>query len=286
VGRLYHTLPLWVLLVVYGTAAVWSSLNIGHRHLLPIYPALFILAGAAGAWVTHGRWIGRGLVVIGLGGVIAASVWIWPDYLAYFNWASGGPDRAYRRFVDSSLDWGQDLPTLKRWLKENVYSEEDPEPVYLCYFGTASPRYHGLECRRLPGMTDFDFDRPPQLEPISGGTYCVSATVLQGIYCRPEKWTEKATKRYDQLWRKYWVYQQKGMTVPYSKAKQMIDVKAMIGELMDLDNYRRARLCAYFLTREPDAMVGHSILIYRITEDEAIWALYSPLPTAKKAKKP
>ena len=35
---------------IYGTFALTANLNIGHRHLLPIYPALCILAGGAAFW--------------------------------------------------------------------------------------------------------------------------------------------------------------------------------------------------------------------------------------------
>src|SRR4029453_12387247 len=43
--NLYRTAPLWVLLAVYWAAAISSNLNIGHRHLLPTYPAMLVLAG-------------------------------------------------------------------------------------------------------------------------------------------------------------------------------------------------------------------------------------------------
>ena len=49
-GRLYALVPLLALLVVYWPVALLSHLNIGHRHLLPTYPAMFIFAGAAAWW--------------------------------------------------------------------------------------------------------------------------------------------------------------------------------------------------------------------------------------------
>jgi hypothetical protein len=45
---LYELVPIGLLIVVYGAFAVWSPLNIGHRHLLPIIPAAIVLAGASG----------------------------------------------------------------------------------------------------------------------------------------------------------------------------------------------------------------------------------------------
>ena len=43
--------PLLALLLVYWIFALTTHLNIGHRHLLPIYPALCILAGGAAFWI-------------------------------------------------------------------------------------------------------------------------------------------------------------------------------------------------------------------------------------------
>ena len=52
----YDLAPLLVLVTVYFTAAVWAKVNIGHRHLLPVLPALFVLCGAGAAvWRADGR---------------------------------------------------------------------------------------------------------------------------------------------------------------------------------------------------------------------------------------
>ena len=128
--RLSAASPLLTLVAVYWAFALASNLNIGHRHLLPTYPPLFILAGAAVLWFAapslqmvpvnknggkatgrHHRarrscwpapFYRRALVMMSAG-----SIWIWPDYLTYFNLFAGGPRYGYRHLVDSSLDWGQ-----------------------------------------------------------------------------------------------------------------------------------------------------------------------------------
>jgi hypothetical protein len=43
--------PLLALFGVYWLTSITSHLNIGHRHILPTYPVLFIAAGAFGAWL-------------------------------------------------------------------------------------------------------------------------------------------------------------------------------------------------------------------------------------------
>jgi hypothetical protein len=47
----YATSPLWSLLLVYWFVSMTRGINIGVRHILPTFPAMFILAGAAGAWL-------------------------------------------------------------------------------------------------------------------------------------------------------------------------------------------------------------------------------------------
>ena len=68
-------------------------------------------------------------------------------YLAYFNELAGGPRNGYRSLVDSNLDWGQDLRNLKRWLRER----EIEEPINLCYFGMADPRFYQIRHVKMPG---------------------------------------------------------------------------------------------------------------------------------------
>src|SRR5262249_21373214 len=132
--------PLSIFVLVYGAFAIASQLNIGHRHILPIYPALFIACGAAGYLFQKDRSATlASAVAILLLWQIGESIAISPNYLAYFNEIAGGPSRGYDRLVDSSLDWGQDLPALKCWI-ENHATIVHGKALYLAYFGTADPR--------------------------------------------------------------------------------------------------------------------------------------------------
>jgi len=149
----YDTLPLWTLLGCYWPVAILGHLNIGYRHLLPTYAPLFVLCGAAGYWLEGRRGVGRtdqtavhapghraaGLVLACLVvGQAAEIFWRFPDYLAYFNAIAGGPAHGYRHLVDSSLDWGQDLPGVQRYLDQR----KPAGPYYLAYFGVGSPNYY------------------------------------------------------------------------------------------------------------------------------------------------
>jgi hypothetical protein len=82
----------------------------------------------------------------------AESVACFPNYLAYFNVLAGGSAHGYRHLVDSSLDWGQDLPGVKR------YIEGHPEaaPAFLAYFGMASPDSYQMPARYLHSVRGQD----------------------------------------------------------------------------------------------------------------------------------
>ncbi len=173
--RFWHwwtVLPPAVLLAV---AAV-RGLNVGLRHILPAYPFVHAGAGAALAWLWRRGRRPRALSVAAGVACVAAALWVYPHYLAYFNRPSGGPINGYRLLVDSNLDWGQDLPTLASWQAEN-----DIPSVRLSYFGTDLPEVYGVR---------YSLPSEPEAYHPSAGWFAVSATNLQGLYSYPdlERW--------------------------------------------------------------------------------------------------
>ena len=193
---LFRTAPLWVLFFVYWAFAIASHLNIGHRHILPTYPVLLVFAGGAWFWVarresdsatqeaenaaTMGEYsrdsapgwqlgVGRrspGWCSSASARFAGESIFSWPNYVSYFNQIVG-KRHAYRHLVDSSLDWGQDLPALKKWLFDVGLDASTESPTYLSYFGTGSPAYYGITANRLPCFIQWD---PPQIpEPLRQG---------------------------------------------------------------------------------------------------------------------
>ena len=103
-----------------------------------------------------------------------------PHYLAYFNELAGGPANGFKELADSNLDWGQDLKNLKLWL----VAHDIKDPIYLCYFGMADPRFYQIAHYNMPGgclfepQSGFDVLKP-------GGLIAISATNLQGVYLSP-----------------------------------------------------------------------------------------------------
>jgi hypothetical protein len=297
-GSLYDAAPLFVLVAVYGGAALTSDLNIGHRHLLPLYPALMILAGYGTLWMkTTGtepdsgkrprpsrkrvtapalaasQWRPAAVVgIIVLGAWYASeSMRIRPDYLAYFNQLAGGPGRGYTHLVDSSLDWGQDLPALKAWLEAN---QGPGEPLYLSYFGTSSPEHFGISADVLPGL----IDRRHTITgaPLRAGVYAISATMLQGVYGVVEgPWTAQEETQYRQtgdLMRELMANPLRREQVARAEGRDVLP------EVVDsFEKLRFARLTAWLRRQPPLAQAGYSIQIYRLSDADLVQALSAPI---------
>lgn len=186
-------LPPGLLLAVFTFSA--NLKNIGLRYVLAVYPFLCVLGGLGAVALLRGRWRwGPAFAALLCLGAVAGEAAIYPDHLAYFNVAAGGPDSGRWWLVDSNLDWGQDLKGLGRWMKDN-----DVPSIYLDYFGRACPRYEGIHTE----------------EEFGGGWIAVSATNLVGVYRPGER------DRYD-----------------------------------------------FLMSREPEASIGHSILIWNAPRPE------------------
>jgi hypothetical protein len=172
---------LWLPVLVYAAFTTTRGLQIGHRHLLPIYPFLFLAAGETAARLWAWRRPAGLAVALLLGAWYGGSALRnHPHHLAYFNEIAGGPANGWRALVDSNLDWGQDLKRLAAWMREIGVAR-----VKLSYFGSADPSYYGIAGEALPGYTAPRATRVVR-EIRRGDVVAVSATNLQGVYLEPE----------------------------------------------------------------------------------------------------
>ena len=273
----YRLVPLGMLILAYGAVSLASNLNTGHRHILPIYPALFVLAGASASWFDARRRLAGGALAVCLLWFAAESFAIRPHYLAYFNQLAGGPSGAYRHLVDSSLDWGQDLPGLKRWLDQNGAGGPSQSPVFLSYFGTGNPRYYGINARMLPSFFPVNQQSFP---PLTGGIYCISATMLQGVYLQIRRgWSPLHEKIYREVREDIERYKRtRGDAGSRDRLIQERGTEFWVKRFELHEQLQFARLTRYLLQREPDDQVGYAILIYRLSDAQVRDALDGPLP--------
>jgi hypothetical protein len=178
-GRLRGAGFEWYLLALpaVGYFALWmrSSVNLGLRHILPVYPFLFVLVAAAALRLWPPRWR-RALPVVlcaAAGLQACESLAIYPHYLAFFNLPSGGPLRGPEYLADSNIDWGQDLKHLKAW-----HEAHGKPRLCLLYFGQAPPAYYGLEFAEDWLPPTWDLESRKTLHCVAA----VSVTILQDVY--------------------------------------------------------------------------------------------------------
>jgi hypothetical protein len=138
-------------------AAMAANINIGVRHVLPMYPLLAPCAGVSILTLWHRRLRGRlrfagPALALGLTGwLVVESLRSHPDYLPYFNQLAGGhPERV---LLDSDLDWGQDLGRLADTLRAR-----DVPQVWIAYHGKVD-----LSRQGLPAFTEL-----PPGQPVTG----------------------------------------------------------------------------------------------------------------------
>lgn len=179
VWRFYDKNPIgkgmeWIALALFcfALALMAKKVNLGLRYLLSIYPFLFLFAGS----LVKIPKLRTGIFVL-VGWLVIEVLAAQPHYISYFNQLSS-PDQKRLHLVDSNLDWGQDLPALANWQKENGI-----KTVRLGYFGTANPEAYGVKFEPLPFFLQEKWTGPSSLD--LKGVIAVSATLLQGVYNRP-----------------------------------------------------------------------------------------------------
>lgn len=151
--------------LVYFAISMQSHLNLGIRHILPVYPFLYAALGAA-LYLWWRKWLP---VVLLLSLLEWASVY--PTYLPFFNWAAGGPGNGTRYALDSNLDWGQDARRLKSYIDARPGTK-----FCLEYFGGADLKYYGLPDAYIPKTPDKDGRKNADC------LAAISATLLYDLY--------------------------------------------------------------------------------------------------------
>ncbi len=122
--------------------AMTSKVNIGVRHILPVYIGFAIVAAVALAHLLRKAnplpWVAAFLVVW----MAASGAIRHPDYLAYFNeFVLSHPEDV---LVDSDLDWAQDVIHLSKRLRELGVTK-----VAFNIYPPLIPLYHLPECIRV-----------------------------------------------------------------------------------------------------------------------------------------
>jgi hypothetical protein len=145
--------------------SIFSKIDIGDRHVLPVLPFLLLICGSLAQleW-RRGAFIAAVVVVAALH--IGDALRYAPDYLSYFN-PFVSPTNSYRLLSDSNIDWGEGLIALCQYR-----AAHPKEPIHLAYFGSVYPSGYHLDVQ------------PLREDQRATGTVVVSATHLSGQLLR------------------------------------------------------------------------------------------------------
>ncbi|MGA9568122.1 MAG: glycosyltransferase family 39 protein [Candidatus Korobacteraceae bacterium] len=168
---------------VYLAVAMSSHMNIGVRHILPIYCFLGVLIGGAAVALVNRqrRWVYVFAALMLL--QVATSLRAFPTYISYVNEAWGGQKNAWWLLSDSNADWAQQLMATKQYL--------DARGVKDCWFvyfgeGVIDTSYYGIPCKALPTpdaqwIGEKFYDTPEVID----GMVLISAGNLSGFEFGP-----------------------------------------------------------------------------------------------------
>lgn len=161
--------------LAFFAVALTSNLNIGIRHILPVY-GFFIVAAAVGAiWLCRKFYFFRYVLIALLVFHAITAVRTAPNYLAFSNDFWGGTNNTYRIFSDSNVDTGQSVKLVNEYLARENISD--------CWFAAfAHPELIRVTqpCRVLPsGLRVFvSRDVLEPVPPVIEGTVFVSVNEL------------------------------------------------------------------------------------------------------------
>lgn len=281
-SALYRTVPLWALLATYGAVVALAGPNVGLRNVLPIYPAAFILAGAAARWLYIRRRWAQAAVAVPVGWLVVATLLCWPNFLPYMNLAVGGPARGQDSVFDSSRDLGQDLPALRAYLHRNGLDGPGRTPVYLAYFGSDDPACYGIPCLRLPGHILWP-ETPIHPYPSEAGVYCVSAALLRSDFFRDaQAWSQAREEgcllgleklRKIQQMKDDPSFRRTMEDNPHIARSWETNLQDAAAQAVRLARQRSSALCRTLRSRRPDTTINHTIFVYRVSADEIRRAL-------------
>jgi len=162
---------------VYFAVAILAGMNIGARHILPLYAlAAIFAAGGITALAANSRrwaWVGATLIVAH----IVSALLVFPNYMAYANEAWGGPKNAHNLLSDANVDWAQQLLQVRQW--------QDSHPGEECWFAyfarpEIDPGVYGIHCHALPTLDTFWLGWSDIVPPVVHGTVLISAGDLSG----------------------------------------------------------------------------------------------------------
>lgn len=181
-------------IAVYSLQSITSNLNIGVRHILPIFPFIYLLVARQTIRWTKAYDLEEPQTIIQqikhffsmclnalekYSVLITLLLWIFlsnvlsfPYYLSYYNALGGGVWNGYKIATDSNYDWGQDMKRLKEFTDKSQIDK-----IYIDYFGGGNVKYYF--------GNKGEYWQSGKGEPPAGSWLAVSLNTLMSAQAKP-----------------------------------------------------------------------------------------------------
>ena len=177
---------------IYWAATLVGNLNIGIRHLLPVFLFTYIIVVLGTtkliSSITQPK-IKKMLIIfvfILFGWYAFSSLSTFPHYIPYYNELAGGTKQGHKIALDSNYDWGQDFYRFLSFVEEKKIDK-----IYVDYFGGEDPAYWLQE--KYLKLEPKKITEPPQ------GWIAVSLNQLMGGVAKPADGFDQETGYYSWL---------------------------------------------------------------------------------------
>jgi len=166
--------------VVFLAVSMASSMDLGLRHILPVFPFVILIAALTAVKLASrsrfAGWVVAALVVAH----VVSSLHVFPNYLTYSNEIAGGSSKTYRVMHGSNVDWGQGLKQASRYLPGRGVTD--------CWFAYTVPDIdlvsYQIPCKPLPsGLGRLKASFPSVIE----GTILIGANEAEGQLWGPDE---------------------------------------------------------------------------------------------------
>ncbi|MEP6847787.1 MAG: phospholipid carrier-dependent glycosyltransferase [Acidobacteriota bacterium] len=164
--------------LLFLAVALTSQLNIGVRHILPVYPFFIVITAGGAVWLSRKFDAFRFVVIALLLFHAATAVRTAPDYMAFSNDFWGGTNNTYRIFRGPDVEWGQNTKLLNEYLAREKITD-----CWIAPYGLTDLIRVSQPCRLMPG--GFPADVTDQ--PIDPTPSAIEGTVLLSITTLPPR---------------------------------------------------------------------------------------------------
>ena len=139
------------------------------RYVFPCFPFAYIWMSRVTripSWRFPFRRVFAVVRAVAIVWYVAASLFVFPHSMSYFNELIRGPTHGHRHLLFSNVDAGHDLLFLRRWL---AAYQDDSEHLQLAYYGPIDPLLYGIS-----------YSLPRHSAP-TPGLHAVSVSYLEGV---------------------------------------------------------------------------------------------------------